>query len=157
MIIDESDGDLDAGRRALALGYDGMSHKNCKGIVKGILNRCRVEMAAARTDGRTPLMSGEDLANIGPVALAQDLGVQALLGNRSVERNGHHYFHGLSMFPEPTQRTLVESHPDLFEWHPEGFARLRVVDGCLSTRSVLEAPFGYNFDLDPATIARPLA
>ena len=43
-------------------------------------------------------MSGEDLANVGPVALLNDLTVMSSLGVNHVERNGHHYFSGLSMY-----------------------------------------------------------
>ena len=38
LIIDESDGAVGDVPRALALGYAGASHKNCKGIVKGLAN-----------------------------------------------------------------------------------------------------------------------
>ena len=43
MIIDESDGDLDAFKSAVKLGYRGVSTKNCKGIFKSFLNRSLVE------------------------------------------------------------------------------------------------------------------
>src|SRR5439155_22061637 len=36
LIIDESDGDLYSVSQALRLGYAGTSHKNCKGVFKGI-------------------------------------------------------------------------------------------------------------------------
>lgn len=148
LIIDESDDDLEAGKTALRLGYQGMSHKNCKGVVKGLLNRCRIE---SRPSGgpRPLLMSGEDLSNIGPVALLQDLAVQAILGNESVERNGHHYFRGLAMLPHRLQQRVVEAHPDLYRWHAQGFAQLRIEDGSISTESVLKAPFGYSLTFDP--------
>jgi L-alanine-DL-glutamate epimerase-like enolase superfamily enzyme len=148
LIIDESDDDLEAGKKALSLGYEGMSHKNCKGVVKGLLNRCRIGTRPSG-DGRSAIMSGEDLSNIGPVALLQDLAVQAILGNASVERNGHHYFRGLAMLPHRLQQRVVEAHPDLYRWHAQGFAYLRIEDGCISTQSVLQAPFGYSFAFDP--------
>ena len=68
-----------------APGYAGTSHKNCKGIFKGLINRCLIEQR--RSDGETTIMSGEDLCNVGPVALLQDLAVCAALGIESVERN----------------------------------------------------------------------
>ena len=43
IIIDESDGALDSLPTALARGYSGTSHKNCKGVFKGIANACLVE------------------------------------------------------------------------------------------------------------------
>ena len=53
-------------------------------------------------------MSGEDLVNIGPVALLQDLAVSATLGVTSIERNGHHYFAGLSAFPSSVGRQMLD-------------------------------------------------
>lgn len=104
MIIDESDAKIDDLARALELGYVGTSHKNCKGVMKGVAHRCLINHrnAAGRTNRYQ--MSGEDLVNIGPVALLQDLAAQAALGNATVERNGHHYFRGLSVFPKIHQR-----------------------------------------------------
>ncbi len=150
ILIDESDGDLDAVPRALDLGCAGSSHKNCKGVIKGILNRCRITAAAAASPGRTFLMSGEDLCNVAPVALPQDLVVQAVLGNGSVERNGHHYFRGLSMWPVAVRNAVLRAHPGLFN-DEFGFCSLRIADGRLDLASVLRAPFGYAADIDPAT------
>jgi len=86
LIIDESDGALGDLPRALALGYAGTSHKNCKGIVKGIANACLLEKR--RRSGERVVLTGEDLCNLGPVALLQDLAMTALLGIEHVERNG---------------------------------------------------------------------
>jgi L-alanine-DL-glutamate epimerase-like enolase superfamily enzyme len=102
-IIDESDGELDSLPAALALGYDGTSHKNCKGVIKGVANRCLLAHRQEQSPARPFLMSGEDLCNVGPVALLQDLAVCAALGIKSVERNGHHYNAGLSQFPRGVQ------------------------------------------------------
>lgn len=144
--IDESDGGLDDVPTSLKLGYAGSTHKNCKGVFKGLLNRCR--LIAAAGDGPPMLMSGEDLSNIGPVALLQDLTVQALLGNRSVERNGHHYFRGLSMWPEAFQHRVTTAHPDLYD-DRRGFASLEIREGSLQLASALAAPFGYGLELNP--------
>ena len=43
--------------RAFNLGYAGVSHKNCKGVIKGLANAALV----ARRGG---LLSAEDLANV---------------------------------------------------------------------------------------------
>ena len=142
IIIDESDGDLNAFPRALELGYAGVSHKNCKGVFKGIRNRCLVGYHQSRHPDRQLLMTGEDLANIGPIALLQDLAVQALLGNTSIERNGHHYFKGLGMFPQEVSRKMLDQHPDLYRPGPDQTAFLRVESGRLSLHSVNAAPFG---------------
>jgi hypothetical protein len=53
MIIDESDAELTSLRRALELGYRGTSHKNCKGVFKGLANRCLVESVSSQAPGRT--------------------------------------------------------------------------------------------------------
>ncbi len=80
LIIDESDAELDSLSRALALGYHGTSHKNCKGVFKGVANACLLASLKQQPGGERLVMSGEDLANIGPVALLQDLAVVASLG-----------------------------------------------------------------------------
>jgi hypothetical protein len=147
--IDESDGALDDVPASLKLGYAGSTHKNCKGVFKGLLNRCRLIAAAA--DGQKMLMSGEDLSNIGPVALLQDLVVQAVLGNRSVERNGHHYFRGLSMWPDDLQHRVANAHPDLYG-EDHGFAALKIHDGSLQLTSTLAAPFGYAVEIKPEAL-----
>ncbi len=141
IIIDESDADLDSLPAALGLGYCGTSHKNCKGIIKGIVNAA--SLCLARTEGRRVMLSAEDLANVGPVALPQDLAMVAALGIDHVERNGHHYFAGLSSWPLAEQQRVLRCHGDLFEQHPRGFAALAVKDGQIEIGSVVQAPFGY--------------
>lgn len=147
MIIDESDGSLGDLPRALDLGYRGTSHKNCKGVMKGLANAALLKKRAANIPGG-PILSGEDLANVGPVAMLQDLSVMALLGVSHVERNGHHYFRGLSMHAEATQEAVLDKHAGLYERHTDGFATLHVKDGMLDVRSVNAAPFGCGIDLD---------
>lgn len=145
IIIDESDGALEDFPRALELGYAGVSHKNCKGVFKGLRNRALIALYQKQYPDRMFLMTGEDLANIGPIALPQDLAVQALLGNASVERNGHHYFNGLSMFPEEISGRTLGLFPELYQADDEGFARLRVVDGALDLKSTNPKAFGGCF------------
>lgn len=145
IIIDESDGSLDDLPRAIALGYRGTSHKNCKGIVKGLANS-----ALLKKHGLTHL-SGEDLANAGPVALLQDLSVMALLGVPHVERNGHHYFRGLSAHSEAVQHDAIVVHGSLYERHPAGFSTLRIQNGELVVSTVNAAPFGCGIDVSLET------
>ena len=141
MIIDESDGELDSLRRALELGYRGTSHKNCKGVFKGVANACLLEYM--RREGTGPwILSGEDLANIGPVALLNDLAVMSSLGVQHVERNGHHYFSGLSVFPRSLQEDICLTHPDLYAWIDSEFASLIIEEGLILAESMLSAPFG---------------
>lgn len=153
VIIDESDATIESLPQALALGYSGTSHKNCKGVFKGLANRCL--LAKRQQDGEGPfLMSGEDLANVGPQALLQDLAVQAVLGIADVERNGHHYFRGLSAFPDSLNQTMVRLHPDLYFLHPNGFASLQLNNGQLRIDSLNRAAFGAGaiWDLDFAEV-----
>lgn len=148
MIIDESDAELDSLRRALDLGYCGTSHKNCKGVFKGIANACLLEQKRrGDPDGGPWLLSGEDLANVGPVALLNDLAVMAAIGVGHVERNGHHYFAGLSMYPDALQDTVCATHPDLYATSDKGFAALQISGGKIELGSVNEAPFGCGMDL----------
>jgi hypothetical protein len=150
IIIDESDADCTSLPRALALGYAGTSHKNCKGVFKGIANACL--LAQRRAGGETGMLSGEDLTNVGPVALLQDLAVQASIGVTSVERNGHHYFNGLAQFPAAIQAHMLAHHGDLFTRSAEGWPRLDVRGGEIHLGSVLRAPFGCAPGLDLGTI-----
>jgi hypothetical protein len=140
IIIDESDADLDSLPRALRLGYAGTSHKNCKGIFKSLLGAATI--ASHRRQGQRAIMTAEDLANVGPVALLQDLAMVAALGIEHVERNGHHYFAGLSMFPHDVQQRVLDRHGDLYRHHERGFATLAPRHGRLDLRSVNAAAFG---------------
>lgn len=146
VIIDESDGAIGDVPRALELGYAGASYKNCKGIVKGIANACF--LAARRRRAQPGILTGEDLCNLGPLALQQDLAMMAILGIDHVERNGHHYYRGLSMMPGEWQSALLHEHGDFYARHPEGFAHLQIVDGKLSLASLNRAPFGVEPQLD---------
>lgn len=152
MIIDESDGMPDSLRRALDLGYVGTSHKNCKGVFRGVANACLLRHRRGREPGRRFVLTSEDLATVGPVAMLQDLAVGACLGIEHSERNGHHYFRGLSMWSEAVQESVLATHPDLYRRLAGGdgasFAALDIRQGEVSTRSVLEAPFGCGVELD---------
>ena len=145
IVIDESDADLTSLPIALSLGYSGTSYKNCKGIMKGLLNLATI--VAANRQGHNYILSAEDLGNVGPVALLQDLAMVAALGIDHVERNGHHYFAGLSMFSQEVQSTMLSHHGDLYHQR-DTFVALAPQRGELSLRSVNEAPFGLEPTLD---------
>jgi hypothetical protein len=148
MIIDESDAELDSLRRALAGGYAGTSHKNCKGVFHGIANACLIAHRQ-RVQPSVPLhLSAEDLTNLGPIAVQQDFAVLAALGIEHAERNGHHYFAGLSQFPEAIQRDALRYHGDLYMRHADGFPTVNVRDGAIDIGSVVDAPFGVGFEPD---------
>jgi hypothetical protein len=125
IIIDESDGSTGDFPRALALGYAGTSHKGCKGVFKGVANACLAKKRGA-------LLSGEDLTCVGPVCLEQDLAVMAALGIESVERNGHHYFAGLSMFDTATQDAALTAHPTLYHRSTAGWPTLTITNGTIT-------------------------
>lgn len=154
-IIDESDAELRSLPRALELGYSGTSHKNCKGVFKGIANRCLIEFRRRTHPGNRFLMSGEDLCNVGPVALLQDLAVMSALGIDSVERNGHHYVAGLSAFPRSMQTGVLARHGDLYEPSPHGWPTLAIRNGALHFPSVVQSCFGTNeaYDLSGFSLA----
>jgi hypothetical protein len=147
MIIDESDAELYSLPQALRLGYAGTSHKNCKGVFKGIANACLLAERRRALPDQPAIMSGEDLVNIGPVALLQDLAVCAALGIDSVERNGHHYFAGLSMFPGQVQTQMLEKHGDLYRGSQAGWPTLNIRGGALELGSVNAAPFGVGVEV----------
>lgn len=142
IIIDESDDALDSLPRALDHGYAGTSHKNCKGVFKGIANRCLIEHRQ-KSGENDYLMSAEDLTTIGPIEVQQDLVVVATLGIDNVERNGHHYLRGLSMYEDRFQEDILHTHPDLYRQHQDGYPTLDISDGSIQIGSVVDAPFGY--------------
>ena len=146
IIVDESDGEIDSVARALALGYAGASHKNCKNVFKSVANACL--LAQRRAAGERTVLSGEDLTNLGPVALTQDLAAAAALGITTVERNGHHYFAGLSQFPPALQAHVLARHADLFTRTPQGWPRVDVRDGKIALGTVNAAAFGAAGELD---------
>jgi len=148
VIIDESDGYLDSFGRALSCGYAGVSHKNCKGVFRGVVNACLAEHRRRTDPSGEYVVSGEDLTTVGPIGLHQDLAVMGTIGADHVERNGHHYFRGLSMFPQEIQEAVLASHNDLYRRHADGFATVDISGGAISLDSVLAAPFGYQSDLD---------
>src|SRR5690606_41935025 len=87
-------------RDAIALGYRGVSHQNCKGVVRSLLNAMLVaHHNAASGEPGGYFQSAEDLTCLPVVSLQADLAVVASLGITHVERNGHHYFHGLDHLP----------------------------------------------------------
>ncbi len=156
LIIDESDGEIGSAATALRQGYGGTSFKNCKGVFKGIANACMLEQRRRHAGGDSIppisrpafILSGEDLANVGPVAVLQDLCVAANLGITHVERNGHHYFRGLSMLPDDVQESVLAAHGDLYRRHERGYATLNIARGAVDTGSVVDAPFGVGLAVD---------
>ena len=135
VIIDESDGELDAFVRARAGGYTGISSKTCKGIYRSLLNAARCAAWNADAHEARFFMSGEDLTTQAGLAVQQDLALVNLLGITHVERNGHHYVDGMAALPRAEQQAFLDAHPDLYE-HSHGATRLRIRDGQLAIGSL---------------------
>lgn len=135
VIIDESDADRQAVRRAMDLGYSGGTYKGCKGVFRGLANA-----ALVRARGPRGVLTAEDLCTVPPLTVGQDLVVCAAMGLKHVERNGHHYFGALA--PLGVEREALAAHPDLYA-DDAGRARLHVSEGSVRLASVLRAPFGF--------------
>jgi L-alanine-DL-glutamate epimerase-like enolase superfamily enzyme len=139
VIIDESDGELDAFVQARACGYAGISSKTCKGVYRSILNAARCAQWNQGA-GRRYFMSGEDLTVQAGLSLQQDLALVNLLGIDHVERNGHHYVNGLASRPAHEQQAFLAAHPDLYT-DRHGAVRLRIEGGQLQIASLAAEGF----------------
>ena len=140
VIIDESDGELDSFVRARALGYGGVSSKDCKGFYKSIVNLARCRTWNGEGDGAY-FLSGEDLTTQAGLAVQQDLALVSLLGLADVERNGHHFIDGFAGRPRAEAEAYLAAHPDLYR-SAEGRVRLRIEGGRLALGSLECAGFG---------------
>jgi hypothetical protein len=145
VIIDESDGDLDAFPRARKLGYAGVSSKNCKGFYKSLVNLARCRLWNADGEGDF-FMSGEDLTTQAGFSVQQDLALVSLLGLAHVERNGHHFIDGFAGRPAEEAQAFLRRHPDLYR-EDHGRVRLRIERGVLHIGS-LECP-GFGTSVVP--------
>jgi hypothetical protein len=148
MIIDESDDALDSFKRAVSLGYRGVSSKNCKGIIKSFLNRTLVEkLNRGLPEGQKFFMSAEDLTNVPIVPLQQDLATVRALGIPHLERNGHHYVRGLAHCSGWEREAATRLHRSLYEGD-EGEAFLRIAHGNIRVDSLNVPGYGVAFDPD---------
>lgn len=145
LLIDEANGTTDAYRRALDIGYDGTSHKNCKGVFKSLANFALMQQRSIKE--RQTFMSAEDLQNLPVVPLQQDFTTLGILGIEHCERNGHHYNFGLSMLSEKDRLAAIKNHPDLYiQKGDEGF--LNIVDGQVHCTSLQCPGFGVATEPD---------
>ena len=147
LIIDESDGTLDAFLRHRPLGYAGISSKICKGFYREILNAARCRKLNDEQDGRFYFRSGEDLACQAGLAVQQDLALVSTLGKANAERKAHPYLHGMSAATRPEQLECRKQLPDLYEDH-DGVVCLRIRNGRLST-SDIHGSTGWESDAEP--------
>ena len=156
VIIDESDGDLEAFPRARSLGYRGVSSKACKGFYKSLINLARCQRWSAEGAGHF-FMSGEDLTTQAGVSVQQDLALASLLGITHVERNAHHFIDGFGGRSLGEAQAFLQAHPDLYHLQ-DGRVRLRIRDGLLAIGSLQCAGFGTAVTPDLSdTAAMPAA
>jgi hypothetical protein len=149
VIIDESDHGIDAFPAAVAMGYRGVSIKNCKGVIRAIINRARCDL------GPPGLMqTAEDLTNLPIVALQQDLCTASTLGMTHIERNGHHYFKGLDHLPASLAENAATMHDDLYAQH-DGSVCLSITHGQLALGSIHGPGYGYRVTHDLDTWSLP--
>jgi hypothetical protein len=152
VIIDESDGPLDAFVTGRALGYAGVSSKACKGVWRSLIN-----LARCRQWGERYFMSAEDLTTLAGVCVQQDLALVSLLGLPHVERNGHHFVDGFAGRPKAEAIRFMEAHPDLYADTPRG-PRLAIRDGALDLGSLDVPGLGATAEPDfPEMEAMPKA
>jgi hypothetical protein len=146
VILDESDGDLDAFPTGRKLGYAGISSKNCKGFYKSILNRARCAHWNAQEKTDRYFMSAEDLTTLAGISVQQDMALVALLGLTHVERNGHHFINGFSGRPIEEQRAFLKAHASLYH-EANGTVRMTIKDG-MADISSLDCP-GFAVAAEP--------
>lgn len=150
VIIDESDDDVGAVRRALDLGYAGGTYKGCKGVFRGLANAVLVRRRD-RPD-RPTLMTAEDLSTLPPLTVGQDLVVAAVMGLTHIERNGHHFFGRLAPLMPGIAEAALTAHPDLYRPDERVGARVRIESGSLALGTALAAPFGFAPGLDVSAL-----
>lgn len=151
LVVDEADGTVDAFRRALRIGYQGTSHKNCKGFFKSLLNHALAVDAAL--DGDEAFLTAEDLQNLPVVPLHQDFAALGVLGLEHCERNGHHYNYGLSMLSETDKANAVRHHPDLYVRRGEEWF-LDIREGQVECGSLQCPGFGVRDEPDWPSMSR---
>ena len=149
MLIDESDGDLDSFKRAVSLGYSGVSSKNCKGLIKALTNQALARhYSTQHKTGRPYFLSGEDLMNLPVVPLHQDLTHAAALGISHVERNGHHYVRGLDHLSARERNACARNHATLYHARDGAFLALNVQGGQIDVSSLQVPGLGSGPDVD---------
>ena len=114
LVIDEADGSLDAFSQAAEIGYTGVSHKNCKGFFKSLINAVRCRQWSDGNGAAALFQTGEDLSNMPLAPLHQDYAALSILNIAHVERNGHHYGYGLSHLSPREKRQVAQHHRDMY-------------------------------------------
>lgn len=142
VIVDESDSEWDTFKKAMAIGYRGVSAKNCKGVYKSLMNQALARLYSERSiEGIRYFLSGEDLINTAIVPLHQDLTTLVTLGIHHAERNGHHYVRGLMHLSERERQGCLTVHSDMYALR-DGIPQLNVVEGQITIGSLQVAGYG---------------
>jgi len=146
LVIDEADGNTTSFRHAFEIGYAGVSHKNCKGFLKSLLNfgLCQT---LTDTTGREAFQTGEDLSLMPLVPIQQDYAALGVLNIAHAERNGHHYAYGERHLTAEEKTRALQFHPDLYT-RRNGEMFLNIRDGTIRCASLLAAGFGVRFAPD---------
>lgn len=147
VILDESDSGYEVFLKGKALGYSGISSKTCKGIYRSLINAMRCAAWNREAGNASYFMSAEDLTTQAGLSVQQDIALVSLLGLAHVERNGHHYVHGMAGVPEAEQKAFLRHHPDLYRDHG-GATCLKIADGRLGIASL--ACTGFASAAEPA-------
>jgi hypothetical protein len=155
VIIDESDGPLDAFVTARGLGYAGVSTKACKGFWRSLINLARCRAWNAALPAPRHFLSAEDLTTLAGLCVQQDLALVSALGLPHVERNGHHFIAGFAGQPKADAVRFLEAHPDLYADTPRG-PRLAIREGMLEIASLAAPGFG-SAVLPEVAAMRPMA
>lgn len=153
VILDESDGTLDAYLTGRELGYTGISSKACKGFYKSFINLARSGLWNEAAGGPRFFMSAEDLTTLAGVCVQQDLALISLLGLTHVERNGHHFVDGFAGRSEREKVAFLTEHADLYAETDHG-PRLRISDGRIAIGSLACIGFGATAEPDVATMEK---
>ncbi len=141
VIIDESDGSDESVDQAFALGYQGISAKNCKGVFRTLHSFQRIQERVA-SGKPAPILSSEDLTHTPIVPLHQDLCVAAALGIPHSERNGHHYIIGFDFLSERERNDALREFPSLYRTRSVGNPVLRIEKGFLNLSELNKNGFG---------------
>ncbi|HEY8612243.1 MAG TPA: enolase C-terminal domain-like protein [Roseomonas sp.] len=157
VIMDESDGPMDAFVQARRMGYAGISSKACKGVWRSLINHARCQAWNAEAGEESFFMSAEDLTTLAGTCVQQDLALVALMGIGHVERNGHHFVAGFGGRPAAEAQRFAQAHPDLYQG-TGAHARLRITDGMLEIGSLDVPGLGSSVEPDLSTMeAMPAA
>lgn len=133
IIIDESDATEGSLEIALNRGWDGTSAKSCKGVLRALINKMRIDVA--KNNKRSAILSAEDLTCQPGLCWQQDTLMAALIGVDHVERNGHFFGGGMQGASAEEKHAFQSVHSDIYEQTKDG-PRLRIRHGRVDISSL---------------------